>query len=241
MNLVLDIGNTNVKLALFNKNTIIEYVVENSFSVSYLRDYLNKRKYIRHLYYSNTSSSIDYIEGLCSQFKINYCEINYKSKLPIKISYSTPQTLGADRIALACGAVNQYQGNKLIIDIGTCITYDIVLGEEYIGGQISLGLEMRLNALNNYTEYLPKILFKKPDIDIGDSTSNSILLGVYEGIIFEVNGIIEKYKSRYPNIIVILTGGSAKIFNNKIKNVNFFDTHLLMHGLNYIIATNEQL
>ncbi|MBF25847.1 MAG: pantothenate kinase [Flavobacteriales bacterium] len=241
MNLVLDVGNTSTKLALFAKNTIIEFIVINNFSIPYLREYIENRQDIKYLYYSNTSLSRKDIGNLCEELDVKYSDINHTSKLPIKISYSTPETLGSDRIALACGAAQQYSGNNLIIDFGTCITYDLVLGNEYIGGQISPGLDMRLNALNYYTENLPKIVFKTPNVYIGNSTSNSILVGVYEGIIFEVNGIIEKYKLRYPNINIITTGGAAKIFNKKIKNINFFDSHLLMHGINYIIATNEQL
>ena len=139
-------------------------------------------------------------------------EINHKSKIPISIDYITPDTLGSDRIALAVGASIKYPGDTLIIDIGTCVTYDIVLGKNYMGGQISPGLEMRFSALSDYTANLPKINFRVSENLVGNTTESSILIGVYDGLLYEINGIIEKYKLRYSGIHVIITGGSCEIF-----------------------------
>ena len=117
--------------------------------------------------------------------------------------------------------------------------YDVVLGSRYIGGQISPGLEMRFFALNHYTGNLPKINFKSIENFIGKTTESSILIGVYDGLLYEINGILEKYKLRYPGIDVILTGGHVKIFKKKLRNINFINPYLLIHGLNYIIASND--
>jgi len=239
MNLVLDIGNTNTKLAIFENNKMIDNQIVKSLSLDYLQKIMLRYPTISNLCFSNTSSPVNYIQDLCLEFNIKYLNVSYKDKLPIIIKYKTPDTLGPDRIALAIGASIKYPGNSLVIDLGTCITYDIILENIYIGGQISPGLTMRLSALNHYTHNLPKITFKKPNTDIGQNTQDSILVGVYESIISEINSIIEKYKSRYSNINIILTGGDKEIFKEKLQNINFIDSYLLMHGLNYIIASNE--
>ena len=147
--------------------------------------------------------------------------------------------MGSDRIALAVGAATKYSGTKLIIDVGTCITYDIVVDNLYVGGQISPGLKMRLAALHLHTQQLPDINFQETSLFIGTTTTESMLIGVYDSFVFEIQNVIEKYKSRYPNIRVVITGGDMKMIKNKIKNINFFDPYLLMEGLNYIIACNE--
>ena len=239
MNLILDIGNTNTKLAIFDNNKMINNQIVKSLSFDYLKKTILCYPTIRNLCFSNTSSPIDYIQDLCVKFNIKCFRASCEEKLPILIEYKTPHTLGSDRIALAIGASIKYPGNSLVIDLGTCITYDIILDNIYLGGQISPGLTMRLSALNHYTENLPKIHFKKPQNDIGQNTQDSILLGVYEGIVSEINGIIDKYKSRYSTINIILTGGDKEIFKEKLQNINFIDSYLLMHGLNYIIASNE--
>ena len=241
MNLVLDIGNTNTKLAIFENNKMIDNQIVQVLSLDYLKKIMLRYPGISNLCFSNTSSPVNYIQDLCVECKVKYLNVSYKDKLPIIIKYKTPDTLGPDRIALAIGASIKYPGNSLVIDLGTCITYDIILENIYLGGQISPGLTMRLSALNHYTHNLPKINFKKPNIDIGQNTQDSILVGVYEGIISEINSIIEKYKARYSNINIILTGGDKEIFKEKLQNINFIDSYLLMHGLNYIIASNESL
>jgi len=239
MNLVLDIGNTNVKMALFDSNQMMDYQLIKNFAFEKIQDFIKKNHQIKNIYYSDTKSFIKNPDTYFKDFKMNVVKVDYKLKLPISIEYGTPETLGSDRIALAVGAGIQYDGMKLIIDTGTCITYDIVSEKKYIGGQISPGINMRLSALNHYTSNLPKINFDFPKDFIANTTKSAILKGVYDGIVFEINGIIQNYKLRYPNIVVILTGGDLKKIETEIKNVNFINRYLLMEGLNYIIASNE--
>ncbi len=144
-----------------------------------------------------------------------------------------------DRIALAVGST-QFKGDKLIIDFGTCITYDLVIDNKFLGGQISPGFDVRLSSLNYSTSKLPKVTFDYVDKTIGNNTIDCMLIGIKDSILYEVDKVIEKYKKRYPNIKVIATGGNLNIIKNKIKNINFFHPHLLMEGLNYIIAFNEK-
>ena len=239
MNLVLDIGNTTVRLAIFNNNKIIKNELIHTFSANFLRKFLSTNLEIKNICVSNTSIKNDFIVSLSKEFKISYFDIKKISNLPIYSEYQTPETLGSDRLALAIGASLKYPGENLIIDLGTCITYDIILANNYIGGQISPGLKMRLSALHNYTANLPNVDFQIPEGFLGKNTDDSILIGVYEGVSAEVNGILQNYKMRYPNINIILTGGDSQIFQEKLKNINFIDPYLLMHGLNYIIASNE--
>ena len=239
MNLALDIGNTNVRLAVFDKNQIIKNQLIDVFSADFLRNFFSINLDIKNICVSNTGKKHDFIFNLSQEFKIKYFEINHHCNLPISQEYQTPETLGSDRLALVIAASKKYPGENLIIDLGTCITYDIILETNYIGGQISPGLKMRLLALHDYTANLPLIDFRTPEEFLGKNTEDSMLIGVYEGLCIEINGIIEKYKSRYPNINIVLTGGDHQIFKEKLKNINFIDPYLLIHGLNYIIASNE--
>ena len=239
MNLVIDIGNTNIKWGVFRNNKMIEHHSTHAFSVEYFENILSKYSMLKAECVSNTAENINYINECCLKFNINYVSIKNLSKLPVEIQYKTKDTLGSDRIALAVGAATKYSGTKLIIDLGTCITYDIVVDNLYVGGQISPGLKMRLAALHLHTQQLPDINFQETSLFIGTTTTESMLIGVYDSFVFEIKNVIEKYKSRYPNIRVVITGGDMKMIKNKIKNINFFDPYLLMEGLNYIIACNE--
>jgi len=159
--------------------------------------------------------------------------------LPIKIDYKTEKTLGTDRIAASIGG---YIGNKkkdiLIIQTGTCLTYDIVNSDAvYFGGAISPGIDMRFKALHTFTNKLPLVSYKNIDFIIGKSTNEAILSGVINGIITEVDGMIDDFKRQLnKDLLVIITGGYADFFANKLKNSNFADPNLVMKGLNEIIS-----
>jgi len=239
MNLVLDLGNTNVKWAILHKDKIIDHGIKLDFSLDDLAKIRLKHSSIHNVCCSKSGRFSQSVEKFCKRFKIKYLEVNHSCHLPISIDYYTPETLGSDRIALCVGAHMTVPGDKLIIDLGTCITYDLLIKNKYLGGQISPGCHMRLNSLYKDTANLPKLNFEIISKDIGKTTKDSILIGVYEGVLFEIEGIIQKHKLRYPNIKVILTGGDGHFFKKRIKHINFINPYLLMEGLNYIIAFNE--
>jgi len=239
MNLVLDLGNTNVKWAILRDNKIVDYEIIRDFSLLELSKIRLKYPSINHICCAKSGIFSQSIEKFCKEFKIKYLEVNHLCHLPIHIDYDTPKTLGPDRIALCVGAYMTVPGNNLIIDIGTCITCDLLINNKYMGGQISPGIYMRLNSLHKNTANLPKLNFEIITKDIGKTTKDSILIGVYEGILFELEGIIQKHKLRYPDINVFLTGGDREFFKKSIKHINFINPYLLMEGLNYIIAFNE--
>ena len=239
MNLVLDLGNTNVKWAVLHDDKIIDHEIIFDFSLKTLAQIRAKYPNINHICCAKSGIFNHSIAEFCKEFKIKYLEVNHLCHLPIKIDYDTPNTLGPDRIALCVGAHMNTPGNNLIIDMGTCITYDLLINNKYMGGQISPGIYMRLNSLHKNTANLPKLNFEIISKDIGKTTKDSILIGVYEGILFELEGIIQKHKLRYPDITVFLTGGDMGFFKKNIKHINFINPYLLMEGLNYIIAFNE--
>lgn len=166
--------------------------------------------------------------------------LNSKTLLPIKNSYQTPETLGSDRIAGAVGAWKHFKkGPVLSIDVGTCITFDLVNEESaYCGGAISPGLQMRFKALYDNTDGLPLIKMSGETPLIGTSTADSIKSGVVNGIVAEIDGMIEKYQAVFPDIQCIITGGDGDFFAKRLKNPIFASPNLVLVGLNEILDYN---
>jgi len=167
-------------------------------------------------------------------------ELSHELKVPFKNSYKTPKTLGVDRIALVSASVDQFPDrNVLIIDAGTCITYDFKTNKnEYLGGAISPGVTLRYKALNNLTANLPLLVTSQPKSIIGDSTEESIHSGVIIGVLKEIDGLVEYYKENYQDLTVILTGGDANFLSNQLKNSIFANSNFLLEGLNFLLDYN---
>jgi type III pantothenate kinase len=171
-------------------------------------------------------------------------QLSWETPLPLKINYKTPQTLGLDRIAAVVGANVKYpENNVLVIDMGTCITFDLLSEQKtYLGGSISPGFQMRFTALNQQTGKLPLIQFKKEKLKfIGDSTETSIISGVYYGIKNEIEGTIQHYLTQYPNLKIVVTGGDANRFDLEPKNRIFADEFLVLKGFNEILNYNDKI
>ena len=241
MNLIIDAGNTLVKLALFSKKDIIYLVTMDSDG------FVGAIKKIFKDYPDITSAIVSSV-GSLSREQMNvvavFCrlhELSHNSNVPFKNSYASPQTLGVDRLALATAAYyhNPHQ-NNLVIDAGSCITYDIINDfDEYLGGAISPGVQMRYQAMHQQTAKLP-LLEKKELLDfIGNSTENCIHSGVVNGICLELDGVINQYKSRFKDLTVILTGGDAQFLSKRVKNTIFADSKFLLKGLNYLLEYNK--
>jgi len=213
MNLIIDAGNTAIKLAVFEKeNLLFDESTENEKFIERVKDVFNS--------YPNITWAIVSAVGHLKETDIAglsvFCQVHvldHSSKIPFKNSYATPQTLGVDRIALATAAFYYNPtANTLVIDAGTCVTYDMVNDYgEYLGGAISPGLHMRYEALYNQTSKLPLLELDDPLDLIGNSTLASIHSGVVNGILAEIDGVIERYLSRFEDLTVILTGGDAQI------------------------------
>ena len=241
MNLIIDAGNTSVKLAVFKNAEIahLEFVATSDF-VAAVKIIFKSYPKIQFAIISNV--------GALSREQMNvlaiFCEVHElsnASKVPFKNSYASPQTLGVDRLALATAAFyfNPHQ-NNLIIDAGTCITYDMLNDfDEYLGGAISPGVQMRYNAMHYQTAKLP-LLEKEELIDyIGNTTENCMHSGVVNGVTLEIDGVIDLYKSRFEDLTIILTGGDALFLSKRLKNTIFADSKFLLKGLNYLLEYNK--
>ena len=238
LNLVIDLGNSSLKVALFDKNLMISKFIYTNQSLSIISD-LFKNNVINNSLISNVST-ID--KNILDFLKINsnLISINESTDLPFINLYKTKNTLGHDRIALVSAAAIDFPDqNILIIDAGTCITYDFKnTKNEYLGGGISPGIQMRFKSLNSQTSKLPLSTINLDYKLIGDDTNSSINSGVVHGVISEINGIINQYQERFKNIKIILTGGDSNFLLKKIKNTIFADQNFLLKGLNYLLEDN---
>ena len=240
MNLVIDIGNTAVKVYLFKNNEIIkrEVLSENAL-IQYLK--LIAIDDIRNIICSSVTKS--YKDQLSKIFKnSNYFDFSDNNlKIPFTNNYETKKSLGQDRIGLISSAVLKFQDqNSLVIDMGTCITYDFIDSQNiYHGGAISPGIRMRYSSFSNYTSNLPLLKYQDITKIIGANTEESLHIGINNGIVGEINQYINSLKKSHSKFNVIITGGDSIFLLNKIKNAIFADQDFLASGLNYIIKLNE--
>ena len=236
MNLAIDIGNTQVKFGLFDKDGLKETYLPNDG----IEQILSNKK-IKNAIISKTGAN-DEIEYWLREKKIKTLILSSELKLPLEIAYKTPETLGADRIAGSVAASALFPDkNVLKIDFGTCITYDFVNNrQQFLGGAISPGMIMRFKALHNYTAKLPLVdpmQYLQYELT-GSDTATSILSGVVNGIKEEATGIIKEYNQRFGNLQVVATGGDAGFFVTLLKNEIFARPYLVLEGLNRILNFN---
>jgi len=240
MNLVVDIGNNYFKLGIFeNSNLIYTFSDKNSEINNEIEIVLTKYKNVSYAIISNVSSLS--VFEVFKKFEIKVLKLDSTLVLPFTLNYKTPETLGNDRLALAAAASTLYPySNKLIIDVGTCITIDFVdYDNNFFGGSISPGLEMRYKSLNNYTANLPLLKIGDDYNFPGDSTNSSIHAGVIGGVCNEIMGFITKIDSKHDNIEVILTGGNAKFLSKRLKITIFANQNFILEGLNCILNLNK--
>lgn len=239
MNLIIDEGNTFVKIFLYKNNTQQKFNRTKNFCVDFLTNFIARNE-ISNIIISSVknfdSEIMNFLNSLCK----NIFFLNSNTHLPITNLYKTKDTLGYDRIASSVGANYLFPNtNILIVDIGTAITYDIInKNNEYIGGDISLGLNIRFNALNTFTEKLPRCepTFKKEII--ANNTNNAIINGVQNGILFEIEGYINELSKEFNELKIIFTGGDCNFFVKYIKKPIFAEANLIAVGLNQILLYN---
>ncbi|MDR0230434.1 MAG: type III pantothenate kinase [Flavobacteriaceae bacterium] len=232
----IDAGNTRTKLSIFESNTIIEqHVFENNDLEKKIKTFFSNYHEKPHVV---MSSVVNFEQDLSQWLQENttLTVISHTTPLPFVNKYSTPNSLGIDRIVLAAGATLMFPNqNKLIIDAGTCITYDFVTNqEEYLGGGISPGLTLRYKSLNDHTAKLPLLQLNDFSELIGNSTEQSIHSGVINGTVQEIEGIINEYKLLYPNLTIILTGGDTVFLAKRLKNIIFANSTFLPESLNLL-------
>lgn len=240
VNLIVDIGNTIAKLAIFEDDKLLDVVCTSNDTLSGLSEFV--RKYgVKKGIVSTVIDISDVAKEKLSSACVDFLMMDYGIKLPIMNLYKTPETLGSDRIAAVVGA-NMICPNRnvLVIDAGTCITYDFIDSENrYHGGNISPGIKMRFRALNEFTSRLPHVDAKKDIPDLGYDTETAVMSGVVNGVTHEIEGFINMMEGKYPGLFVFLTGGDAFSFDINLKNRIFADKFLVLRGLNRLLEYNE--
>jgi type III pantothenate kinase len=245
MNLIIDIGNTSIKIAVFDHTDSLKYVQKLTSGEFFDQtDKVLKSYPVQYAVISQVGRNIPGIKMYFRKKNIPLYQVSAKMKLPFTIAYQTPETIGADRLGLVAGALLHTKNkNILIIDAGTCITYDFIdKNNIYHGGAISPGIYLRYKSLNDYTANLPLLTIpeKHPVALTGKNTISSIQSGVIRGVVNEIEGFIVKYNLKYPDFTVYLTGGDQKVLDRYIKNKIFVSSKfLLLEGINYLLNLNK--
>ena len=237
--LCFDFGNTRLKCAIFYGKEISEVIVLENDSVETI-DKLLEQYHPSHAILSSVINSKKEIEDVLMA-KTSFHKLSYQSKLPFTSPVGKPDTIGADRLALAAAAVTFYpHKHNLVVALGSCITFNFInrFGE-FLGGSISPGLEMRFKAMHQYTALLPMV---EPDWNfplIGYDTRTNLLSGVLLGMSKEIDGFIDEYNLKYSNLNVHLTGGNMSFLIPHLKNKVLADPYFLYKGLYAISEANQ--
>jgi type III pantothenate kinase len=241
MLLAIDVGNTQIKTAVFEHNTLVQKEI-SSYSdwKKGVENSLKNFPKIENIVVASVGK-LQKEDFLSFSESVNLHFISKESKFPFHNLYSTPNTLGIDRMVLAAGAVLQFPNkSRLVIDAGTCITYDFIdANDNYLGGAISPGIRLRYEALHNYTAKLPLLSKENPENLIGNSTSQSIHSGVINGVTMEIEGFINSNLDKNDNFIIILTGGDSVFLAERLKNTIFANPNFLLESLNQTFQYNH--
>ena len=236
MLLTIDVGNSRIKVAVFEHNKQLDFFIfETKETLKNFKNIFKKYSNLQKIILSSVGKlDEEVVNFIKSQFQTEI--IDHKSKFPFTNLYATPETLGIDRMVLAAGATLMYPNqNRLIIDAGTCITYDFVNSEnQYLGGAISPGIKIRYKSLNNYTSKLPLLTLSEDFEIIGNSTKSAIHSGVINGVIFEIEGFISQYSLKNQDLTIILTGGDAEFLAKRLKSTIFANSNFLLESLNLL-------
>jgi len=240
LNLGIDLGNTLAKFFLFDgEKIILQQKVNHSSFESKIDALIQENSVINAIIYTDVMGMINKSLEKYSQ-DIKVIPVNSEMHLPFINSYKGESILGSDRIVLVAAASKSYpKSNVLVIDMGTCITFDFIDKENvYQGGAISPGFEMRYKALNHFTANLPIVGYKTPENPEGKNTHKCIQSGVYFAILDEITARIEYYKKNYESLKVILTGGDANKLPKTLKNSIFANSNFIADGLIHLLKLN---
>lgn len=239
MNLCIDIGNTLIKVAIFDNDNLIYFDSFSELSSESVKKLHEKYPFQQGIISSVREDNNAFTEET-KPFLKKLIVLNASTKTPIVNEYQTPETLGKDRLAAVIGANYLYPGkNILVVDAGSAITFDFINNKgEYKGGNIAPGLTMRFKALHQFTSRLPLLSSDDNMPLLGRNTTEAITAGVQNSIIFETDTYINELSKVYQGMITVFTGGDAKFFDNKLKNTIFVIPNLVLIGLNRILNFN---
>ncbi len=240
MNLTIDIGNTRAKLTAFRDGQPTDTTVTDNQTLSELKDFAMRYPF-SHVVVATVTDITSQAQQQIEQLGLPVLWFGPDTPVPlIENTYRTPRTLGADRLAAVVGAVGlKPNQDLLIIDAGTCITYDLVDRHgRYLGGNISPGMYMRLHALHEHTSRLPLVKPQGSRPPLGYDTETAIRSGVIGGIQHEISGTIRDQRVGRPSLMVYLTGGDCLAFDASTKSIIHTDSFLVARGLNSILEYN---
>ena len=242
MQLAIDIGNTRAKLVLFEKGQIIARYQLEELTVKDLSDIYTKYPFEATIMSSVAKEQTEVEEWLDVQGL--FIKLNYLTPIPIQNAYQTPQTLGNDRLAAAVGAFALYPNqNCLVVDAGTCITYEFLSEQgEYKGGSIAPGMEMRFKAMHHFTAKLPLVKKQRLETWIGFNTETSMRTGGQLGTVLEIEGFAQRYEREFGQVQLILTGGDAEFLAEHLTIKNYIiNKDIVLIGLHKILEYNANL
>jgi len=236
MLLAVDVGNTKIKAAVFEDATLVEKIIfDKNDALADVTNFLKKYTSITHSIMSSVGKEQDDLHLYLLENTI-FTPVSHNLNFPFVNKYATPATLGIDRMVLSAGAVLKYPDSaRLVIDAGTCVTYDFTDAQNnYLGGAISPGLQLRYDAMHNFTAKLPLLYPEMPESYIGNTTNLAMHSGVVNGLLYEVEGFISQYSEQYQDLKVILTGGDAEFLAKRLKNTIFANSNFLLESLNFL-------
>ena len=228
-------------MGVFSGDELVRKEIWDSLELSRLKKFLYNQN-IEKVILSSVANAEEAVSDFLKKHFF-FIQLTEKTSLPVKNLYETHETLGKDRLAAVAGAFELFPyENCLVIDAGTCITLDLLNEKgEYLGGNITPGIEMRFKAMNHFTARLPLIERKDQNDWLGKSTETAMRNGGQLGAILEVEGFIEMCRREYKGLNVLLTGGDADFFAKTLKTKIFANQNLVLVGLNKILKHNVQL
>ena len=240
MQLIIDVGNTRVKAAVFKKTMLEQLIIIDRDQFSSQIATLIKKFPIKKGIVSSVGRLTEDQKNFI-QLKLPTIFLSHTTSVPFENLYATPSTLGVDRIGLMAAFAKAYPNKSgLVIDIGSCITYDFMNKKgQYIGGSISPGIRLRYGVMHNYTAKLPLLKLTDNYQLIGDSTESAMHSGVIYGVIHEINGLVEQYKRDHNVEVIVITGGDGEFLLKRLKNGIFAHSNFLLEGLNYILTQTD--
>lgn len=239
--LCIDWGNSLVKAAIFNEDDrIVESKQFNSAEAGSVIESLISTHSPQAAAFCSVTNQTSETEGMVQRQLTTFLKLDEHTRLPIMNAYSSPETLGPDRLAIAVGAQSAFPDkNILAVSLGTCVTYNFVQkNRAFRGGAISPGLRMRLRSMHEGTERLPQVEAEGEVLLLGYDTPTSMRSGAIYGMASEIDGMVAAFADQYPDFNAVLTGGDSALFGNKLKSKIFADSDLLLKGLNIILKYN---
>ena len=237
-NLIVDEGNTLCKIAVLDKNEGLCERSVRDFDMAEIVSLISQFTIEKAVVASTRGGAAK----ICEQLRTKIDKVLHftsQTEVPIGVDYSSRQTLGADRLAVAVGVVcGMGIEDALVVDMGSAITFDIIENGTFRGGNISLGVAMRFKALHDYTAALPLCSATEPTEEFGKSTVEAIEQGVMQGVLYEIEGYAARILAGKAKKNIIFCGGDAESFVNRIKNAIFAPRKLMFTGLNKILEYN---